>query len=223
MPRLLVVTAVAAEADAVLARFDPAPGVVAGLAVHRALTPAGLVDAVAGGVGPVAAAVSTAAVLAEQPYDLVLSVGIGGGFGRYLLAVADRSVFADLGAEQADGNFSSVAELGFGDCQISTDEPLLRAVAERTGSTVGAVLTVATVTGTAARADRLRLAHPGVVAEGMEGYGVGSAAGRHGVRFGELRAISNQVGPRDRSSWRIAEALQTLGQASTALFDGGPL
>ena len=62
--KILVITAVAAERDAVLAGRQPAVGTVGGLQVHRALTPAGLLDVVCGGVGPVAAAVSTAPVTA---------------------------------------------------------------------------------------------------------------------------------------------------------------
>lgn len=223
MPRLLVVTAVPAEADAVLARFEAAPGSVAGLDVRRALTPAGLVDVIAGGVGPVAAALSSAAVLSSGEYDIVLSAGIGGGFGPFALAVANRSVFADLGAELADGGFSSVAELGFGESMISIDAGLAATMADRTGATTGAVLTVATVTGTADRAARLRRAHPSAVAEGMEGYGVAAATVRASARFGELRAISNQVGPRDRSAWRVSEAVAALSAAFEALLDGGPL
>ena len=64
MPRLLVVTAVAAEAEAVLGGPGGGPRELAGLPVLRCQTPAGLVD-LCGGAGPVAAAVSTAAVLAD--------------------------------------------------------------------------------------------------------------------------------------------------------------
>src|SRR5206468_3010364 len=112
MPRLLVVTAVAAEADAVLGRLARAAGQVAGLGV------------------------------------------------------------------------------------IDADPDLRRTLAQRTGAPVGTVLTVATVTGRAERAAALLAAHPAALAEGMEGFGVAAAAHRAGVRFGELRAVSNPVGPR---------------------------
>lgn len=51
----------------------------------------------------------------------------------------------------------------------------------------------------------------------MEGYGVGCAAADAGVRYGELRTISNPVGPRDRAAWRIGEALDALTAAASAL------
>lgn len=223
MPRLLVVTAVPAEAAAVLDGFEAAPGRIAGVDTHRALTPAGLVDVVAGGVGPVAAALTTAAVLTDGGYDLVLSAGIGGGFGPLELVVANSVVFADLGAQLADGGFSSVAELGFGESSFSIDPTLVETISARTGAIAGPVLTVATVTGTAARATSLLAAHPDAVAEGMEGFGVAAAAHRRNFRFGEVRSISNPVGPRDRASWQLGPALGRLGTAFAALLTGGPL
>jgi futalosine hydrolase len=51
----------------------------------------------------------------------------------------------------------------------------------------------------------------------MEGFGVAAAADRAGVGFAELRAISNAVGPRDRSAWRIPQAMAALTSAAPAL------
>jgi futalosine hydrolase len=73
------------------------------------------------------------------------------------------------------------------------------------------------VTGTAATADELGRRFPDAVAEGMEGAGVAAAAARRGVPFGEIRAISNRVGPRDRDAWQIPLALERLGKAVAAV------
>jgi futalosine hydrolase len=222
--RILVVTAVAAERDAVLAGRQPAAGTVAGLSVHRALTPAGLVDAVSGGVGPVAAAVSTGRLLnqAHDPgYDVVISAGIAGGFPPAevgTVVVADAVVHADLGAETAEG-FCSMAELGWGEVRHGLDPALVAEISRRTGTVIdtvtGAVLTVSTVTGSRHRAEQLLAAHSDAVAEAMEGVGCYLAADAAGVPFAELRAIANRVGPRQRESWRIADALAAL----TAAFE----
>lgn len=211
-----MVTAVDAERDAVLGGRRPAIGSVAGYPVHRALTPAGLVDVASGGVGPVAAAVSTGC-LVGQGYDLVVSAGIGGGFPAApvgSVAVADTVVHADLGAETAEG-FVSMAELGWGEVRHHCDPAVAVEFSRRTGGVIGAVLTVSTVTGSRARAERLLAATPDAVAEAMEGVGGYLAASRAGVPFAELRAIANPVGPRDRAAWRIADALAAL----TAAFD----
>lgn len=210
-------TAVPAERDAVARAFPGTAGEVR-LPGARVLRTAFGYDLLAAGVGPALAAASTAAALtaaalAGRPYDLVVSAGIGGGFppGAPLgsLVVADAITAADLGAETAEG-FVPVTELGFGTVTHRPPEPLVRAVSEATGARAGTVLTVSTVTGTAARAAALRARHPRALAEGMEGFGAAEAAAAHGVPVLEIRAVSNPVGPRDRAAWRIGEALAAL-------------
>ncbi|MEV0905655.1 futalosine hydrolase [Streptomyces hokutonensis] len=195
-PRVLVATAVPAERDAV----------ARALTGHR-------ISVIAVGVGPAAAAAATATALARAPYDLVVSAGIAGGFQPEApvgsLVVADEITVADLGAETPDG-FLPVTELGFGTVTHRPPAALVRALATATGARPGTVLTVSTVTGTAARAAELRARHPRALAEAMEGFGVAEAAVAHGVPVLELRAVSNPVGPRDRAAWRIGDALAAL-------------
>ncbi|MFF1293368.1 MULTISPECIES: futalosine hydrolase [unclassified Streptomyces] len=194
--RILVATAVPVERDAVARAFDGAP-----------------VDVVAVGVGPALAAAATATALAGTPYGLVVSAGIAGGFQPEApvgsLVVADEITAADLGAETAEG-FVPVTELGFGTVTHHPPEALVRDAVAATGARRGAVLTVSTVTGTAARAAALRERHPTALAEAMEGFGIAEAAALHGVPVLEVRAVSNPVGPRDRAAWRIPEALAAL-------------
>ncbi|MFF1464304.1 futalosine hydrolase [Streptomyces sp. NPDC058330] len=253
--RVLVVTAVPAERDAVTRAVGRPPRIraVPGAEVHRA----GPFDVVAGGAGPAASAAATAFALAAArtpatgaadsstsrlggpgsgspgpgspdsgspdfrspdaaPYGLVVSAGIGGGFAPAApvgsLVVASAIVAADLGAETPDG-FVPVTGLGFGRDLFVPPASLVREVAEATGAVRGQVLTVSTVTGSAARTAALLAAHPGAVAEAMEGFGVAEAADRLGVPVLELRAVSNAVGPRDRDAWRIGEALAALTEA----------
>ncbi|WP_449352758.1 futalosine hydrolase [Streptomyces shaanxiensis] len=194
--RILVATAVPAERDAVARALPGAP-----------------IDCLAVGVGPARAAARTAAALAAAPYGLVVSAGIAGGFAPHApvgsLVVADEITAADLGAETADG-FVPVTELGFGAVSHRPPEALVREAAAATGARVGAVLTVSTVTGTAARAAALRERHPTALAEAMEGFGVAEAAVARDLPVLEIRAVSNPVGPRDRAAWRIGDALTAL-------------
>lgn len=133
--------------------------------------------------------------------------------------VADDIVAADLGAEAPEG-FLPVTELGFGTVSHRPPKSLVREAAAATAARVGTVLTVSTVTGSAARAAELRARHPRALAEAMEGFGVAEAAAAHGVPVLEIRAVSNPVGPRDRSAWRIGDALAALTGAFGKL---GPL
>ncbi|SCF94539.1 futalosine hydrolase [Streptomyces sp. Ncost-T10-10d] len=218
--RVLVVTAVPAERDAVTRAFGDVSEVAArevpGARLHRVDAPGGrnvVVDVLAGGAGPAAAAAATAFGLASGPYDLVVSAGIGGGFAPVApvgsLVVARRIVAADLGAETPEG-FVPVTALGFGRDRYLPPRSLVRDVAAATGALTGEILTVSTVTGSAERAAALLSAHPRAAAEAMEGFGVAEAAERTGVPVLELRAVSNAVGPRDRDAWRIGDALAAL-------------
>ena len=200
---LLVVTAVAAEAEAVRAGADPR---------HVVVEPVG--------VGPAAAAAGTARLLAAGRYRAVVSAGIAGGFagraavGATVLGV--RSIAADLGAETPDG-FLTVDELGFGSSVVEADANLHQALAAALPAAItGDILTLSTVTGTAATAARLADRFSAAVAEAMEGYGVAVAAA--GLPFAELRTISNPIGPRDRAAWRLGEAFSALSTASSALW-----
>nr|WP_277611479.1 futalosine hydrolase [Streptomyces scabichelini] len=206
--RILVATAVPAERDAVARAFTAA--------THRTTY-----DVLAVGVGSAAAAASTAtalttAALTGNPYGLVVSAGIGGGFQPEAplgsLVLSDEITVVDLGAETPDG-FVPVTELGFGAVSHRPPESLVREVAAVTGARTGTVLTVNTVTGSAERAAELRRRHPRALAEAMEGFGVAEAAAAHTVPVLELRAVSNPVGPRDRAAWRIGDALAALTEA----------
>jgi futalosine hydrolase len=174
-------------------------------------------EVIVGGVGPAAAAAATA--VAAEGFELVLCAGIGGGFAPLTageIAVASSAVFADLGAETADG-FVPVSQLGFGGETYEVTPKLAVELADRSGGRLGTIVTVATVTGSAASAQRLVERFPDAVAEGMEGAGVAAAAALRGVPFGEIRAISNAVGPRDRDAWQIPRALEALGAAVAAV------
>ncbi|MGV2883169.1 futalosine hydrolase [Paenibacillus taichungensis] len=228
--RVLIVTAVDAEKEAVLRGLGDQ-------AAHF--------EVIAAGVGPASAAAGTAAALAfasaaagasSRPgplagtaltpaYTLVVSAGIGGGFpGRAdvgSLVVADAMVAADLGSQTPDG-FLSVDELGFGSSRVAADAVLaarLRHELQQAGLAVsgGTAVTVSTATGTAETAAELLRRVPDAAAEGMEGFGVATAAQQFGVPALELRAISNAVGPRDRDAWRIKDALDALQAASSIL------
>lgn len=209
--RVLVMTAVAAERDAVL----------------RGLQGDSRFDVMLADVGPAAAAARTAAILATTPYDVVVSMGIAGGFvGQAAIgtiAVASECVAADLGAETPDG-YQSLEELGFGFTRVAVSAPLADRVTQAlrsAGHTVsmGPILTMSTVTGTAVTATALAERVPGAIAEAMEGFGVATAAQFMNIPVLEIRSISNPIGPRDRSAWRIKEALDALETASSILLE----
>lgn len=204
MSAILIVTAVDAEREAVL----------------RGLPASARDDVVvvAGGVGAVSVAAATAEQLARRPFRYAVSAGIGGAFpdaaGIGDLLAADRIIAADLGAQDIDGGFLSLDDLGFGTCVHAARR------IEGDAFVRGDLLTVSTATGAADRAQTLRARYPAAIGEGMEGYGVAVAADRFGVPTAEVRAVSNPVGPRDRTAWRIGEALAALAEAAPLIVEG---
>jgi len=209
--RALIVTAVSVERDAVLKALNGDPRF----------------DVLMGGVGPVAAAVNTTRALAAADYSLVINAGIAGGFPGKAevgsLVVATEIVSADLGAETPEG-FRSLDDLGFGSTRIRTEVGLVDKVASalriaKLPVNIGPVLTVSTVTGTDDTTLELATRIEGATAEAMEGFGVGFAALDHKLPFLEIRSISNMVGPRDGSAWKIKEALVALEAACKVLTE----
>lgn len=221
MSRFLVITAVEAERDAVTRSLSSRPTTVGRYDASLATTAAGEVTAIAGGMGMAAAAAATGTALALGSYDVVVSMGIGGGFdGRAVtgeVVVATEVLACEMGADSPDG-FQTFGQLGLLDTGIATGAPV-QYLARRLGARTGRILTVSTVTGTDQRALELAaLWNP--VAEAMEGWGVWSTVQPFGTVLPlEIRAISNRVGRRDRASWDIAGALDALSRAAATLFE----
>lgn len=239
--RVLVVTAVVEEAEAVLHGLGHRTHSPVG--PYRdgwLLTPAwGEIQVLVGGVGPAAAAASTATAIARSgPFDLVVDAGVCGGFpgraevGDAVLAAAVLA--ADLGAEtptaadRTSAGFTSLAAMGFGEVSFDLDPILVGRATDVVSAAwpdtvVGTVLTVSTVTGTPASTTRLADAHPDAVAEAMEGFGVVTAAAPWGLPVLELRTVCNPVGISDRVRWDLPGAFEALAVTSTALLVASPL
>jgi futalosine hydrolase len=209
--KMLIVTAVEQERDAVLEGIGKAPNI----------------DVLVAGVGPVVSAITTTHALANQRYDLVINMGIGGGFRGKAdigdVVVATEVVHADFGVETPSGfYFAEKVQLGLS--KVFIDDGLRKRMVqafEHAGLQVvsGPVLTVSTVTGTELTAADLQKRVPKATAEGMEGFGVVMAGRSKKVPAFEVRAISNLVGKRDKASWKIPDALRSLTLASRSLME----
>lgn len=155
-------------------------------------------DGLVCGIGPVEAAVSVAAALQRDRPDAVLHVGIAGA--RQIVpgsvVIGCEALYCDLDA--AVPTVDRVAA-----------DPLLLAAARRSlpHARVVSIGTSAAVGGVA----------NDVVVEAMEGFGVLRAAALAGVPALEVRVISNEIGQRERSLWRVEEALAVLRETLPAL------
>lgn len=183
-----------------------------GLPSREALADVGA-SLVVTGVGPVNAALGVARHLASTPVEVVASLGVGGGYpGSGLepgdVACAESEVYADLGAGSPEG-FLDMEALGFEVVgghynRLPLDVfPLDRRLP---------FVTRTTCTGTDAEAREI-VGRTGGAVESMEGAAIVHAAIAHGVAVAEVRGISNPVGDRDRSRWKLHEAAEAAGRS----------
>lgn len=211
--RLLLVVATAKEAAAL-----PGPAKAEPWTLYRG----GLADVVISGIGKANAAAAVARVLDPESHGLVLSVGIAGALPRRgdpmlplgLVVGATECLSADEGIETPSG-YQSVAQMGFPLGAFAGDGPKVDPEVGRALLQVcefqGPIATVSTCSGTDARAMDVSR-RTGAIAEAMEGAAVAQVAVRLGVRFGEIRVISNTTGDRERQRWDLAGALRRLGE-----------
>jgi futalosine hydrolase len=164
------------------------------------------------GVGIVSSAIAMGCLLASVPVSQVIMTGSAGalpdsGLTEGDLAVASSETMAELGVCTGEGLGDAGSLRRFGlDQSIPLDEWLSRSLVESAQGSFhvgrGAFLTVAGASNdraqTVARAERFR-----AVVENMEGYAVALAGRRFGIPVGEVRAVSNQAGVRDKSTWKL--------------------
>lgn len=177
------------------------------------------------GIGMLFTAQSLTKALDLYQTDLCLHAGIAGAFDKQAILGSTCQVvceqFGDLGAELADGSFQDIFELNL---QTSDRYPFNHAMLSLTDKCPRIMhlpgvkgLTVNTVTGTAARREELFQKYAPDL-ESMEGLAVFYCALCANVPFISLRSISNHVGPRDKTSWKMDIAIQNLSTEIIGYF-----
>lgn len=173
------------------------------------------------GVGMVATAVRCARLLAQDNFDLVLNVGLCGSFdpglkpGTVVHVARDR--IAELGAEDGD-TFLTMTELKLpAECEFTNLSPPNIAALKELQVVSG--VTVNTAHGNERSIAALVERYAPQV-ESMEGAAFMSACLVSGVRFAQVRAVSNIVERRNRSAWRIPDALAALTRSTLRILEG---
>lgn len=175
--------------------------VVAATARELASSPDGRWRTLQCGVGPVDAAVATAAAIASDRPRAILHVGIAGGRRAAMLPPASLVIgaearYCDLGVPEKWAPNS-----------IVPPSALVEAV--RQASPAARLLTI----GTSARVGGTT----GCDVEAMEGFAVLRAAQCAGVPAIEVRAISNEVEEADRARWHFDLAFAAITAATPTL------
>ena len=155
---------------------------------------------------------------AEGPFTHVVLAGICGAYpGRGLnigdVVRVDSERVGDLGVVERDGSFTPWHKVCSGNSsgmpQVYEASPLRGVPTWLTGLKPAAGLSVNCCTGTAAMAAD-RVANFDVDVESMEGAACFSICSAFGMPCYEIRAVSNCATDRDKSTWRIQDALEKL-------------
>ncbi len=170
-----------------------------------------------GGVGMMSMSYHIGRKLQQQQYDLVLNVGIAGSFDESYdigsLVVVKSQQYADLGASSPskyedffEMGFLNPNEFPFEDAKIYC--PDLSYLKDYVLPEVTSI-SVNTVSGKKGQIERHKQKyHPQI--EVMEGIAVHYACRLNETPYLEIRAISNMVEVRDKTKWRIKEAIENL-------------
>lgn len=222
--RLLVAAATRFEVAPLIARIQ---NPIAHNRVLSGTLGAHKVDILLTGVGMVATAVWCTRALAIGGYDAALNLGVCGSFNAAYPAPTVVHVTSEqlpeLGAEDGPA-FLPLADLGllapdefpWSDGRLMNTEPVpLPGLAELPAA---AGITVNTVHGHEPSIDAVRRrCAPDV--ESMEGAAFAYACLVAGVRFAQVRAVSNRVERRNRDAWDLSGAIEALGRVSLRLME----
>ncbi len=172
------------------------------------------------GVGQVPATYALTTCLFNATPDVIIQAGIAGTFSKNILlgetVAVKQDVFGDLGMEEKE-KFVTVFDAGFGNkgalpftdgWLINDNDSLFKKLPLKSVKAV----TVNKVSDS--RLQKMQLINtfsPDV--ESMEGAAVHFVCLQHKIPFMQLRAISNEVGERDKSKWLIKDAIVNLNTA----------
>ncbi len=185
------------------------------------------VDVLIAGIGMVATAFCMGKTLQATCYDVAINAGISGSFdynlplGAVLNVTHDR--FPEMGAENGE-YFLSLVDLQlleedsfpFQNLELVNSSifqsPVLNELPQANG------ITVNTIHGNEENIHKIREQY-NPVSESMEGAAFMYACLLSGIRFIQIRAISNYVEKRNRENWNIGLAIKNLNEVLWKVLD----
>lgn len=170
------------------------------------------------GVGMVATTYALTKIPDEKNYDVALQAGIAGSFDRSIplgsLCAVRTELFGDLGVEDHYG-FLDVFELNLenGNTAPFSNKLLINNSNFSFAADLPSVsaLSVNSVTGSEVTA-KARLKKYNCQLESMEGAAFHYVCLQKQIPFLQVRAVSNYVEARDKSKWKMKEAVKALNE-----------
>ena len=178
------------------------------------------VEILLSGIGCAATTFRLTQTLMLRPYCCAVSIGIAGSFaddvpiGQTVQITED--CFADLGIDN-NGQFRNLREEGLS-CSDFDSDFIINHFPFKTSHRQLRGVTVQTASGSKNRIEELVLRYQPQV-ETMENAAFFYVCRMLNLPFASFRAISNKVEPRNRKNWRIAEAIESVNETLTKLFE----
>ena len=180
------------------------------------ITQNNLADVLITGIGVPACMYALTKRLQQKKYDIIIQAGIAGTFKNSFAPgetfVVKKDVFADLGIYES-GSFFTLFDKGF----IQKNESpykngwLNNEMEENFSLTMVNAITVNTITDKFEQTEIfIKKFDPDI--ETMEGAAFHFICINEGVPFLQLRSISNFVGERIKTNWKMKESIQSLNE-----------
>ncbi len=168
------------------------------------------------GVGAPACMYALTKKLAQQKYNLVIQAGIAGTFkNQYSLGktyAVKSDLFADLGIEEGN-NFYSLFEGGFLNPNVFpyTDGKLINTKENYFELKTVNAITINTVSDCMVQTELFKKKYDADI-ESMEGASFHYVCIQENTTFLQIRSISNFVGERLKTNWKMKESIENLNE-----------
>ena len=217
--RILLHSATQLEVEPLVSKLEPLGGHAYQFGDHE-------IKLLISGVGMMATAYQLGKVLAKEDFDMALSIGICGSFDRSVeltqavLAASDLAV--EEGAEDGDQWISleemklrEPNEFPYEDGMLNST--LAESFSKEMGIPLKKAVSVNRVLGSEASINKLQQ-HFDAEIVSMEGAAFYYACLMKGLPAAQIRTVSNYVENRNRSAWKVEEALANLAEITIKLF-----
>lgn len=178
------------------------------------------------GVGLLKTAVSLTAIALQEKPNLIIQAGIAGTFDHQMelgkVVAVNKEFVADLGVDE-DGLWKDLFDLHL---QSSNEAPYengclqnaflsklnILSLPEATAITINEIST------NKKRIEQFATKYKAVT-ESMEGAALHFVCRKFDIPFIQIRSISNYVGERDKSKWKMKEAITNLNETLSNYLD----
>jgi futalosine hydrolase len=172
------------------------------------------IDILCSGVGMVPTSYTLTRKIIEKNPDLIIQAGIGGCNDSAQIgnsfAISSES-FADLGVTE-NNHFRSIFDLNLAD---KHDFPFENGWLVNPNLNLLKVkgITINEITTDSRKLMEYKQNDRGIVVESMEGAALHYVALMEKIPFLQIRTVSNEMGERDKSKWKLQESIKNLNQS----------